>query len=65
MNKNILQQNEVELIDSFFKSILNKQHNNLLIHGNCLDKMKFIPDKSIDLILTDLPYEFLKMYGMK
>jgi len=27
-----------------------------LIHGDCLDVMKNIPDKSIDLILTDLPY---------
>ena len=27
-----------------------------LIHGDCLEKMKDIPDKSIDMILTDLPY---------
>ena len=27
-----------------------------LIHGDCLEKMKDIPDKSIDLILTDPPY---------
>lgn len=27
-----------------------------LIHGNCLDVMKNIPDKSIDCILCDLPY---------
>ena len=27
-----------------------------LIHGDCLDKMKDIPDKSIDMILCDLPY---------
>lgn len=27
-----------------------------LIFGDCLEKMKDIPDKSIDLILTDLPY---------
>ncbi len=27
-----------------------------LIHGDCLEKMKGIPDKSIDLILTDPPY---------
>lgn len=24
--------------------------------GDCLDVMKFIPDKSIDMILCDLPY---------
>ena len=27
-----------------------------LIHGDCLEKMKDIPDGSIDLILCDLPY---------
>ena len=27
-----------------------------LIHGDCLEKMKGIPDKSIDMILCDLPY---------
>lgn len=27
-----------------------------LIHGDCLDKMKYIPNKSIDMILADLPY---------
>jgi site-specific DNA-methyltransferase (adenine-specific) len=27
-----------------------------LIHGDCLDRMKDIPDKSIDMILCDLPY---------
>ena len=28
----------------------------LMIHGDCLEKMKYIPDKSIDMILCDLPY---------
>ena len=27
-----------------------------LIHGDCLEKMKDIPDKSVDMILTDPPY---------
>lgn len=27
-----------------------------LIHGDCLDKMRDIPDKSIDMVLCDLPY---------
>ncbi len=27
-----------------------------LIHGDCLEKMKDIPNKSIDMILSDLPY---------
>lgn len=29
---------------------------NTVIHGDCLDVMKDIPDKSIDMILCDLPY---------
>ena len=29
-----------------------------LLHGDCLQFMKQIPDKSIDLIITDPPYEF-------
>jgi len=29
---------------------------NKLIHGDCLEEMKNIPDKSIDMILCDLPY---------
>ena len=31
-----------------------------LLHGDCLDLMKNIPDKSIDLILTDPPYNIGK-----
>lgn len=27
-----------------------------LINGNCIDALQCIPDKSVDLILTDLPY---------
>ena len=27
-----------------------------IINDNCLDVMKFIKDKSIDMILCDLPY---------
>ena len=27
-----------------------------LLHGDCLELMKDIPDKSIDMILTDIPY---------
>ena len=30
-----------------------------LIHGDCLERMKDIPDKSIDMILCDLPYGVL------
>ena len=27
-----------------------------LVHGDCLEKMQDIPDKSVDMILCDLPY---------
>lgn len=32
-----------------------------LLHGDCLELMKNIPDKSIDLILCDLPYNTTKL----
>lgn len=31
--------------------------NITLYYGDCLEKMNYIPDKSIDLILCDLPYD--------
>lgn len=36
-----------------------------LIHGDCLVEMKNIPDKSIDMILCDLPYGTQKKNGCK
>ena len=30
--------------------------DNTLICGDCLNVMKYIPDKSIDCIIADLPY---------
>lgn len=37
---------------------MKRQKNNLfqLVHGDCLDSMKSVPNKSVDLILTDPPY---------
>lgn len=29
-----------------------------LLHGDCLELLKNIPDKSIDLVVTDPPYKF-------
>ena len=29
---------------------------NEIVHGDCLEKMKDLPDKSVDMILCDLPY---------
>ena len=31
--------------------------NYKLLHGDCLERMKEIPDGSVDLILTDPPYQ--------
>lgn len=33
-----------------------KKDDNYLVEGDCLEVMKDIPDKSIDMILADLPY---------
>lgn len=38
-------------------AIDNLEQNNIkLIHGDCLEVMKTIPDESIDLVVTDPPY---------
>jgi len=34
------------------------EYINQIIHGDCLEVMQDIPDKSIDLVLTDPPYNF-------
>lgn len=34
-----------------------------LLCGNCLEIMKYIPDNSIDMILTSPPYDNLRTYG--
>ena len=33
-----------------------KDENTWLMHGDCLERMKEIPDGSVDMILTDPPY---------
>ena len=33
-----------------------EEYINKVIQGDCLEVMKQIPDKSIDMILADLPY---------
>ena len=37
----------------------------ILLHGDCLDRMKELPDKSVDLFLCDLPYGCLSPQDMK
>ena len=35
-----------------------------LYHGDCMDFIKTLPDKSVDLVVTDPPYDFMsKHYG--
>jgi site-specific DNA-methyltransferase (adenine-specific) len=36
---------------------------NKIIHGDCLEVMKSIPDKSIDMVLTSPPYDNLRTYN--
>ena len=46
---NILKESEVTLT--------NKEVSpNTIIMGDCLEVMKHIPDRSVDMILTDTPY---------
>lgn len=40
-----------------------KTENAWLMFGNCLDRMKEIPDGSVDMVLTDPPYELSKSKG--
>tara|TARA_R110000744_G_scaffold17091_4_gene46638 strand:+ start:80 stop:781 length:702 start_codon:yes stop_codon:yes gene_type:complete len=35
----------------------------MLIHGDCIDKMKEIPIGTVDMVLTDPPYELSKSKG--
>ena len=37
-------------------------HSNTLVNADCLEAMKYIADKSIDMVLCDLPYG---QYGTK
>jgi DNA modification methylase len=34
-----------------------------LIHGDCIEKMRDIPDNSIDMVMTSPPYDNLRDYG--
>jgi site-specific DNA-methyltransferase (adenine-specific) len=51
---------KIELTTDNYPSISNigklKKIINTIIEGDCLEKMNLIPDKSIDMILCDLPY---------
>ena len=30
--------------------------NNIIYHGDCIERMKILPDNSVDMVLTDPPY---------
>lgn len=34
-----------------------KDESTVLMIGDCLERMKEIPDASVDMVLCDLPYE--------
>ena len=36
--------------------VIGKIESNSLVHADCLDAMKHIESKSVDMILCDLPY---------
>ncbi len=40
-----------------------KNENLWLMQGDCLDRMKEIPDGSIDLTVTSPPYDNLRSYN--
>ena len=44
------------IIENFNKEETYGVSANTLVHGDCLEVMKCIKDKSIDMILTDPPY---------
>ena len=59
-----LKQNETEYKLLFMMNIIELKNlqsvgevkPNSLIHGECIEAMRFLADKSIDMILADLPY---------
>ncbi len=48
-------------VHSTFESI--EKSINKTIHWDCIDNLKLIPDKTIDLIVTDPPYNLTKNYA--
>ena len=38
---------------------------NIILHGDCLKKLKELPDESIDMCMTSPPYWALRDYGVK
>ena len=53
--KNSREKHELKIENPIFKKSI-EELKNKVIQGDCLDVMQSIPDKSIDMILCDLPY---------
>jgi len=45
------------------KTITHNKREHVLVHGDCFEVMKYLPDRSIDLIITDPPYNQHLNYG--
>ena len=52
-----------QIIDFKNQKITLKSALNNIIHGDCLEVMKSLPDKSIDVIVTSPPYNFKNSTG--
>ena len=48
--------NSFRRIFTLKKEVMEDMSNYALHNGDCLEELKDIPDKSVQLILTDLPY---------
>lgn len=47
------------------KDLKVSKRKRILLHGDCLEKLKKIPDNSIDSVVTDPPYESKGFMGKK
>ena len=67
--KNELTESQLALNELFSEDNKIEENNNFksieLIHGECINSMKNIPDKSVDLICCDLPYGTTDTHGKK
>lgn len=54
---------EILLFDSRIKSLSIEEVKNKIINGDCLEVMRALPDKSVDIIVTSPPYNLLNSTG--
>ena len=54
---------EILLFNDEIKSLTIKEVRNKIINGDCLEVMKALPEKSIDIIITSPPYNLLNSTG--